>query len=90
MAEVREEIDRIDRSIVPLLVERLHYIKEAGKIKTDRNVVHDDARIEDVVEKALVTANSLDGDNQMVNDIYRFMINWSINHEFDVWDDEHS
>ncbi len=89
MSEVRCEIDRIDRNIVPLLIERLHYIKEAGRIKNDRNVVRDEARIEDVVSKALAAANSKGNGAQMVEDIYRFIINWSINYEFGIWDDEH-
>ncbi|WND02270.1 chorismate mutase [Temperatibacter marinus] len=89
MAEVREEIDRVDRLIVPLLAERLEYIKQAGRIKQDRNVVRDNWRIEDVVSKCKATASSLDADEKMVEDIYRFIIEWSINHEFDVWDDIH-
>ena len=89
MSEVRHEIDRIDRNIVPLLIERLHYIKEAGRIKNDRNVVRDEARVEDVVSKALAVANSKDSNAKMVEDVYRFIINWSINYEFGIWDDEH-
>nr|WP_281501656.1 chorismate mutase [Kordiimonas laminariae] len=87
--EVREEIDRVDRLIVPLLLERLEYIKQAGGIKADRNAVRDEWRIEDVVSKAKQTAQGLDGDLNYINDIYRHLIEWSINHEFDVWDNKH-
>lgn len=86
MIEVREEIDRVDRLIVPLLIERLDYIKQAGGIKQDRNTVRDSDRIEDVVQKCLETAATLKGDPQMVEDIYRYIIEWSINHEFSIWD----
>lgn len=90
MAEVREEIDRLDREIVPLLVERLHFIKEAGRIKQSRDVVRDEWRVEDVVGKCLKTADALNGDVKMVEDVYRHLIEWSINHEFTVWDKEHT
>lgn len=86
MTEVRAEIDRIDREIVPLLIERLHYISEAGRIKEDRNVVRDEARVEDVVAKALKTSLQNDGNSQYIEDIYRHLIEWSINYEFTVWD----
>ncbi|UTW60474.1 chorismate mutase [Kordiimonas sp. SCSIO 12603] len=89
MTEVREEIDRVDRLIVPLLLERLEYIKQAGGIKTDRDTVRDEWRVEDVVSKAKGTAQNLSGDITYIEDIYRHLIEWSINHEFGVWDKEH-
>lgn len=90
MSEVREEIDRLDREIVPLLVERLHYIKEAGRIKEHRGHVHDDWRIEDVIAKCLETTQKHSGNEKMIEDIYRFIINWSIQHEFSIWDQHHT
>jgi isochorismate pyruvate lyase len=86
MSEVREEIDRVDREIVPLLLERLEYIKQAGHIKADRGTVRDEWRIEDVVSKAKAAAASQDGNTSYIEDIYRHLIEWSIAHEFVVWD----
>lgn len=86
MPEVREQIDRVDRAIVPLLVERLEYIKQAGHIKNDRNTVRDNWRVEDVIAKIISTTQACEGDVQMTEDVYRFLIEWSINHEFDVFD----
>lgn len=86
MPEVREEIDRIDRAIVPLLVERLGYIKLAGHIKQDRDTVRDEWRVEDVISKVMASAQSCNGNQQMTEDVYRFLIEWSIRHEFDVYD----
>lgn len=87
MKEVREEIDRVDREIVPLLLERLEYIAQAGHIKADRNTVRDTWRIEDVVAKAKATAAEEGGNQAYIDDIYRHLIEWSISHEFVVWDD---
>lgn len=89
MAEVREEIDRVDRLIVPLLIERLGYIAQAGHIKADRDTVRDNWRIEDVVSKAKAAAAEQGGNTSYIEDIYRHLIEWSINHEFTVWDTAH-
>jgi isochorismate pyruvate lyase len=86
MKEVREEIDRVDRLIVPLLLERLEYIAQAGHIKPDRDTVRDNWRVEDVVSKAKATAANMGGNEAYIEDVYRHLIEWSINHEFDVWD----
>lgn len=87
MKDVREEIDRVDQLIVPLLLERLGYIAQAGHIKQSRDTVRDPWRIEDVVTKAKAAAEAVGGDVAYIDDIYRHLIEWSINHEFVVWDD---
>jgi len=53
---VREGVDALDRELVALLVKRQAYMTAAARIKQDREAVHDDARIEDVIEKVLVEA----------------------------------
>lgn len=87
MDELRAEIDRVDRLIVPLLLERIKLIAQAGHIKTDRDTVRDDWRIEDVVSKVKAEAASQGGDTLYIEAIYRNLIEYSINHEFDVWDE---
>ena len=89
MTDVRTQIDRLDRLIVPLLLERLDYINRAGHLKQERARVHDDARIEDVVAKAKAVAAGLDGDRDYIETIYRQLIAYSIDHEFRVWDRAH-
>lgn len=90
MTEVRAEIDRVDQLIVDLLHERLGYIKQAGHIKLDRDTVRDEWRIEDVVSKVKARIDELGGDAAMIEDVYRFLIDWSISHEFDVYDQQRS
>jgi len=46
MAEVRQGVDALDRALVALLAERQGYMDAAARIKTDRHVVRDVARIE--------------------------------------------
>ena len=45
-----------DRALLALLAERQRYMDAAARIKPDRSVVHDQARIEDVVTKVLAAA----------------------------------
>lgn len=87
MTDLREEIDRVDREIVPLLLERLGYIAQAGHIKNDRDTVRDNWRVEDVVSKVKAETAQKGGDEAYIEVIYRHLIEYSINHEFDVWDD---
>jgi len=56
MADVRYEVDRLDEALVQLLVERQSFMDAAARIKAGRNVVHDRARIEDVITKVLAKA----------------------------------
>ena len=51
MADVRYEIDRIDRLLVEILAERQSFMDAAARIKGPRAAVHDRPRIEDVVAK---------------------------------------
>lgn len=87
MTDLREQIDRVDREIVPLLLERLGYIAQAGHIKKDRDTVRDNWRVEDVVSKVKAEAAKTGGDEAYIEEVYRHLIEYSINHEFDVWDD---
>ena len=75
MGEVRENIDRVDRQIVTLLGERAGYVREAARIKTRREDIVDPARIEDVVAKARGCAREYALAPELVDAIYRLMIN---------------
>ena len=87
MTEVRAEIDRVDQLIVPLLLERVGYIAQAGHIKQTRDTVRDPWRVEDVISKVKTAAAAAGDDSTYIEDIYRHLIEWSIAHEFVVWDD---
>ena len=91
MAEVRAEIDALDRAIVALLADRLHYIDEAARIKQSRDQVRDEARIKDVLSKVTAEAERLCADSTVVAAAYRSLIEASIDHELEVYDQrEHS
>ena len=86
MREVREAIDAIDRKLVALIDERLHYIDEAARIKPSRDTVRDEARVAEVVEKTRAEALRLGCDPLVVEAAFRALIEASIAHEFVAFD----
>jgi isochorismate pyruvate lyase len=86
MGEVRVEIDALDREIVALLADRLHFIDEAARIKQDRATVRDEARIADVLMKVTAEAQRLGADPEVVAKAYRALVEASIVHEFEKFD----
>jgi isochorismate pyruvate lyase len=86
MAEVRAEIDALDRQIVALLADRLHYIDEAARIKQSRDQVRDEARIADVLIKVQSEAQRLNSSGHVVRLAYQALIEASIEHETKEFD----
>ena len=86
MAEVRHGVDALDRALVTLLAERQRYMDAAARIKPDRSVVHDDARIEDVVTKVLAAAAPAGLSPAIAEPVWRTLIDRCIAHELGVWD----
>ncbi|MDO8839754.1 MAG: chorismate mutase [Parvibaculum sp.] len=86
MADVRREIDRIDRELVKLLAERQTYIEQAGAIKGERTRVRDEARIEDVVQKVLAEADRAGLSRAIAEPLWRLLIEKSIAHEYEIFD----
>ncbi|MFN7618960.1 MAG: chorismate mutase [bacterium] len=86
MAEVRQGVDALDRALVRLLAERQRYMDAAARIKPDRSVVHDDARIEDVVAKVLAAAGPAGLSPAIAEPVWRTLIDRCIAHEFETFD----
>ncbi len=86
MAEVRQGVDALDRTLVVLLAERQRYMDAAARIKPSRDVVHDDARIEDVVAKVLAAARDAGLSPDIAEPVWRLLIDRCIAHEFAAWD----
>lgn len=86
MAEVRQGVDALDRALVKLLAERQRYMDAAARIKPSRSVVHDDARIEDVVAKVKAAATAAGLSHAIAEPVWRTLIARCIAHEFEVFD----
>jgi isochorismate pyruvate lyase len=87
MADVRREIDRIDRVLVRLLSERLTYIERAGHIKRDRDTVRDEARINDVLAKVKASCEREGFPFTIAEPVWRRLMDGCITHEFEVFDE---
>jgi isochorismate pyruvate lyase len=89
MTEVRNAIDAIDRDLVALLADRLHYIAEAARIKQSRDLVRDDDRVNDVLTKVRASAAQQDIDPDLIAAVFRELVERSIAHEFTLFDEHH-
>ncbi|MEM1088221.1 MAG: chorismate mutase [Pseudomonadota bacterium] len=86
MADVRYEIDRLDRILVTLIAERQSFMDAAARIKGDRGAVHDRDRIEDVVSKVLAEAKRQGLSGAIAEPVWRTMIDRCIAYEFGAFD----
>jgi isochorismate pyruvate lyase len=86
MTEVRAAIDAIDRKLVALIAERLHYIDEAARIKQRRDLVRDEPRIADVLAKTRQEALRLGCDPGVVEAAFAALVEASIAHEYAAFD----
>ena len=85
LAEVRQNIDRIDHALVPLLVERAEYVRQAAGFKADKSAVVDQPRIEEIILKVRHMAVEQGGDPDWMEAIYRALIDTAIVFEGREW-----
>lgn len=83
MEEIRENIDIIDREIVKLLSKRSHFVKEAAKFKKNAKDVEAPKRVEEVIQKVRSLAMEYGVPQDIVENIYRTMIQNFIDYEMD-------
>nr|WP_314548946.1 chorismate mutase [uncultured Ottowia sp.] len=81
MAEVRACVDALDDALVPLLVTRCGYMTQAARIKGDARLVHDQARIDQIVARVREQAAAEGGNPGLLERIYRALIDCCIAHE---------
>ena len=86
MAEVRAGVDALDRALVMLLAERVRYMDAAARIKPERAAVRDEARIEDVVGKVRAAAERHGAPPEIVEPVWRLLIERCIAYEMDAFD----
>jgi isochorismate pyruvate lyase len=86
MADVRHEVDRIDRLLVELLVERQSFMDAAARIKGERKSVLDRPRIEDVVSKVKTESEAQGLSAAIAEPVWRTLIDRCIAYEFESFD----
>ena len=85
MEELRHQIDKLDTKIVELLATRSQFIDRATDLKSINGMparILD--RIESVVSNAREAAQELDLDSDLVEKIWRILIEWSIQREAEI------
>ena len=78
MDDVRRNIDALDERITALMAERSGYMTEAARIKQDAAQVHDQARIDFIVERVKAMARAQGAPEAVIEAAYRAMIDASI------------
>ena len=86
MAEVRAGVDALDRATVALLAERQRYMAAAARIKTGREAVRDEARIDDVLRKIGAAAAAAGLDREIAEPVWRVLIDRCIAWELGEFD----
>lgn len=86
MKDVRAGVDEIDRILVGLIARRQGYMDAAARIKTDRNVVRDEARIQQVLDNVKAEAERHGLSWTIAEPVWREMMERCIAYEFVVWD----
>ncbi len=81
MDDVRRNIDALDERIVALMAERTGYMTEAARIKQDKSQVHDQARIDFIVDRVQAMARAQGAPDAVIEAAYRAMIDASIEFE---------
>lgn len=81
MQDVRRAVDALDDVLVPLLVERVGYMTQAARIKTDATQVRDEARITAIVDRVRNRARAEGGNADVMEAIYRSLMEVCIAHE---------
>ena len=85
MDELRHQIDKLDVKIVELLANRSEFIDRATELKKSNGMpARIPERIESVVSNARNAAEELDLDADLVEKIWRILIDWSIQREAEI------
>ena len=74
MADVRRHIDALDERIVALMAERGGYVAQAARIKQNADQVHDQARIDFIVDRVRLMAREQGAPEAVIEAAYRAMI----------------
>jgi isochorismate pyruvate lyase len=86
MLEVRAGVDEIDERLMGLLARRFGYAVASSRIKQSRAAVRDEERIAKVLANAVILGTRLGVPQDMVESIWRAMIESFVAHEQAMFD----
>ena len=85
MADIRAEIDRLDRQVVALLGQRFAYVKAASKFKTSETTVKAPERFNAMLGQRRVWAEEEGLNADAIEKMYRILVNHFIDEEMEHW-----
>ena len=82
MSDIRQDIDRIDESLIKLLAERQRLVEKAIKVKKrDGLPARDPARIAQLIDHVRVLARAHKVDPALVETMWTEMVEWFVAYE---------
>jgi isochorismate pyruvate lyase len=85
MLDIRAEIDRLDHQIIALLGQRFAYVKAASKFKISQTSVKAPERFEAMLKQRRVWADEEGLNADVIEKMYRDLVNHFINEEMKHW-----
>ena len=85
MEDIRVEIDNMDRDIIAILGKRFEYVKAAPKFKTSATSVRAPERFKSMLEQRRIWAFEAGLSPDAIENMYRDLVNHSINEEMSKW-----
>jgi isochorismate pyruvate lyase len=81
MAQVREEIDRIDLALVDIIAERFAYVDRAWQLKSNPGEAYVPWRIQQVIDRVRARAKQKGLPPELTEALWRQMIGWFVQYE---------
>ncbi|MEC7734977.1 MAG: chorismate mutase [Pseudomonadota bacterium] len=85
MDDLRKEIDLLDEELLLLFKKRFNFIEQAAFIKDDINKIIDEDRIEFIINRVRAMAAENNVSEDIVESLWRYIIDLSIKHEKEVF-----
>lgn len=84
--EIRTEIDAIDREVIAALARRFAYVKAAAKFKTNQTSVQAPERFNSMLQQRRLWAEEAGLNPEVIEQMYRDLVNYFINEELKHWE----
>ena len=88
LEDIRTEIDALDCEIIGALGKRFQYVKAAAKFKNSPTSVRTPDRFKSMLEPRRTWAEAENLNPDIIEKIYRDLVNYFINEELKAWQTE--